>query len=183
MLVAPLTFHLFLEHHLDLFGAGATISQTFRTHKSSGISVYFSGVFNGVQMHKEPSVLLKIFSKLFSFSVSVSEMERGLNRHSDAEYSFNMSQLILVECCVQLKYQHWGFNRAQSCWKFQFLARMSIFYVPSVCYLTKQRILSYCSRSKMYDSCLHILLQNRNKEISLLTHHASFTGLLPFTLP
>lgn len=91
-----------------------------------------------------------------------------------------MLQLILVECCVQLKYQQWGFNRAQSCCKFQFLARMSILYVPSVCYLTKQRILSYCSRSKMYDSCLHILLQNRNKEISLWTRHASLTRLFPF---
>lgn len=116
-------------------------------------------------MHKEPSVLLKIFSKLFfsALVVSVSEMERDLNSHSDAEYSFNMLQLILVECCVQLKYQQWGFNRAQSCCKFQFLARMSTLCVPNVCYLTKQRILSYCSRSKMYDSCLHILLQNRNK--------------------
>lgn len=116
-------------------------------------------------MHKEPSVLLKIFSKLFfsALVVSVSEMERDLNSHSDAEYSFNMLQLILVECCVQLKYQQWGFNRAQSCCKFQFLARMSTSCVPNVCYLTKQRILSYCSRSKMYDSCLHILLQNRNK--------------------
>lgn len=134
-------------------------------------------------MHKEPSVLLKIFPKLFSFSISVSGMERNLNSHSDSEYSFNMLQLILVECCVQLKYQQWGFNRAQSCCKFQFLARMSILYVPSVCYLTKQRILSYCSRSKKYDSCLHILLQNRNKEISLLTHHVSLTSLLPLTLP
>lgn len=135
-------------------------------------------------MHKEPSVLLKNFSKLFfsALVVSVLEMERDLNSHSDAEYSFNMLQLILVECCVQLKYQQWGFNRAQSCCKFQFLARMSIFCVPSVCYLTKQRILSYCSRSKMYDSCLHIVLQNRNKEISLLTHHASLTSLLTFTL-
>lgn len=134
-------------------------------------------------MHKEPSVLLKIFSKVFSFSTSVSEMERDLNSRSDAEYSFNMLQLILVECCVQLKYQQWGFNRAQSCCKFQFLARMSILYVPSVCYLTKQRILSYCSRSKRYDSCLHIALQNRNKGISLLAHPASLTSLLPFTLP
>jgi len=34
--------------------------------------------------------------------MTVSEMGRDLNSHSDAEYSFNMLQLILVECCVQL---------------------------------------------------------------------------------
>lgn len=122
-------------------------------------------------------------SLLFSFSMTVSERERDRNSYSDAEYSFNMLQLILVECCVQLKYQQWGFNRAQSCCKFQFLARMSILCVPSVCYLTKQRTLSYCSRSKMYHSCLCILLQNRNKEISLLMCHVFLTSPFPFTLP
>lgn len=128
------------------------------------------------------SYLISFQKPPFYFTMDVLKMERDLNSHSVAEYSFNMLQLILVECCVQLKYQQWGFNRAQSCCKFQFLARMSILYVPSVCYLTKQRILSYCSRSKMYDSCLHILLQNRNKEISLITCHASLTSLFPLTL-